>query len=81
MLKPNLLRMTSPTISHSRTPHTPKTYKTHIIQPSRVSVTFLLSSHNGKEVIEGVKHIVPLRLLWNWHVISLMWRLRRGSSR
>ena len=77
MLKPNLLRMTSPTISHS---HTPKTYKTHIIQPSRVSVTFLLSSHNGKEVIEGVKQLVPLRLLWNWHVISLMWRLRRGSS-
>ena len=81
MLKTNSLRMTSPTISHSHTPHTPKTYKTHISQPSRVSVTFLLSSHNGKEVIEGVKHIVPLRLLWNWHVISLMWRLRRGSSR
>ena len=80
MLKPNLLRMTSPTISHSHTPHTPKTDKTHISQPSRVSVTFLLSSHNGKEVIEGVKQLVPLRLLWNWHIISLMWRLRRGSS-
>ena len=81
MLKTNSLRMTSPTISHSHTLHTLKTYKTHISQPSRVSVTFLLSSHNGKEVIEGVKQLVPLRLLWNWHVISLMWRLRRGSSR
>lgn len=61
--------------THSHTAHI-----THISRPSRVSVTFLFSSHNGKEVGEENKQRGPLRLLWNWHIVSLMWRLRRGSS-
>lgn len=53
----------------------------HTLNQPRASVAYVSGSQTRKEVIGKSEQNVPLRLLWNWHVISVTWRLRRGSSR